>query len=70
MLAKGEHGAMAALRGTEIVSVPIADAVRALKTVDPAGPLVASARDLGISFAAADGSDDPYSRARARHGAP
>jgi hypothetical protein len=38
--------------------------------VDPKGALVGAARDLGVSFAAADGSDDAHARSRARHGAP
>jgi 6-phosphofructokinase 1 len=69
-LAEGETGVMVALRGTEIVTVPIAQAVARLKLVDPAGDLVRSARELGISFAAADGGDDAYAEGRARHGAP
>lgn len=43
-------GQMVALRGTEIVSIPIAEAVHQLKTVPPQGQLVQTARDLGISF--------------------
>ncbi len=36
MVAKGEFGKMAALRGTQIVSVPLAEATAHLKTVDSA----------------------------------
>ena len=36
MVAKGEFGKMAALRGTQIVSVPLAEATAHLKTVDDA----------------------------------
>jgi 6-phosphofructokinase 1 len=70
MLADHEYGRMTALRGTEVVSVDVADAVRALKRVDPGGSLVRTARDLGVSFAAADAADDVHTRARTRHGAP
>ena len=44
---EGRFGIMAALRGTEIVAVPIDDAVASLRTVPPAHPLVRAARDLG-----------------------
>jgi 6-phosphofructokinase 1 len=70
MLATGEIGRMAAVHGTEIVTVAIEEAIARLRTVDPAGALVTAARDLGVSFAAADGSDDAPARARERHGAP
>jgi hypothetical protein len=36
MVAKGEWGKMAALRGNAIVSVPLAEATSHLKTVDEA----------------------------------
>jgi 6-phosphofructokinase 1 len=36
MVARGEFGKMAALRGTQIVSVPLQEATAQLKTVDPA----------------------------------
>ena len=45
-----DFGKMVALRGDEIVPVLIHDAVSKPKFVDPDGPLVASARDVGISF--------------------
>ena len=69
-LAAGRSGVMVALSGTEIVTVPIVDAVAKLKTVDPAGSEVRAARSLGISFGAADGSDDAYLAERKAHGAP
>jgi 6-phosphofructokinase 1 len=69
-VAEGRFGRMVALRGGEITTVPIASAVATLKTVDPTGSVVGAARSLGISFAAADGSDDPHSASRRRHGAP
>ncbi|HEY6843488.1 MAG TPA: ATP-dependent 6-phosphofructokinase [Thermoanaerobaculia bacterium] len=49
-IAKGDFGKMVALRGNEIVSVPIKDAVSKMKYVDPQGELVATARSLGVSF--------------------
>ncbi|MCC7138986.1 MAG: 6-phosphofructokinase [Planctomycetes bacterium] len=69
-VADGESGVMVALRGTDVTTVPIEEAVATLKTVDPAGELVRAARHLGITFGAADGSDDAHTAARRRHGAP
>ena len=45
-----QFGKMVALRGDEIVPVAIRDAVSRMKYVDPDGPLVESARDVGVSF--------------------
>jgi 6-phosphofructokinase 1 len=45
-----QFGKMVALRGDEIVPVEIRDAVSRMKYVDPDGPLVESARDVGVSF--------------------
>ena len=50
LVATGRFGNMVALRGDDIVSVPIADAVSRPKYVDPDGELVATARSLGVSF--------------------
>jgi len=50
LAAKGDFGKMVALRGDEIVSVPIHDAVSNPKYVDPEGQLVRTARLLGVSF--------------------
>jgi 6-phosphofructokinase 1 len=41
---------MVAVRGEEIVSVAIADAVSRPKYVDPDGQVVKAAQSLGISF--------------------
>ncbi|HJU53269.1 MAG TPA: ATP-dependent 6-phosphofructokinase [Pyrinomonadaceae bacterium] len=49
-LANGEHGVMVALRASEVITVPLLEAVSALKTVPPGGQLVRTARDTGISF--------------------
>lgn len=50
LFAKGGFGRMVALRGTEIVDVPLEDAVGQIKSVPPDGELVRTARALGISF--------------------
>jgi 6-phosphofructokinase 1 len=50
LIAGGECGKMVALRGNDIVSVPIIDAVANPKYVDPNGEMVATARSLGVSF--------------------
>ena len=50
LIARGDFGKMVALRGGEIVSVPIKDAVSKMKYVDPNGDLVSTARSLGVSF--------------------
>jgi len=50
LIARGGMGRMVALRGNEIVDVPIEDAIAGLKSVPPDGELVQAARGLGISF--------------------
>jgi len=50
LVAQKKFGEMVAVRGDDIVSVPIRDAVSRPKYVDPDGNLVATARSLGISF--------------------
>lgn len=47
---RGESGVMVALQGTQIVSVPIAQAIGAIKTVTLDHPLVAAARAVGTKF--------------------
>lgn len=49
---RGEAGKMVALRGQEIVTVPIAEAVGHPKLVDPNGELVRTARAVGIELGA------------------
>jgi ATP-dependent phosphofructokinase / diphosphate-dependent phosphofructokinase len=53
-LASGERGKMLGLECSRIITVPLADAVRNIKTVPPDGQLVRTARDIGISFGAPD----------------
>jgi 6-phosphofructokinase 1 len=50
LIAQGKFGHMAALRGGEIVAVPIQEAVGKLKLVDPNGELVRMARAIGVCF--------------------
>ena len=49
LVAQERWGYMVALQGTQIVTVPLEDAVR-MKMVDPLGDMVQMARDLGIVF--------------------
>ena len=51
-LANGEHGVMVALQAGDVVSVPLEEAIKNIKTVPPDGQLVRTARDTGISFGA------------------
>ncbi len=50
LVAAGDFGKMAALRGDDVVAVPITSAISNPKHVDPAGQMVSTARSLGISF--------------------
>jgi 6-phosphofructokinase 1 len=53
-LAEGKHGVMVALQAGDVVTVPLSEAIANIKTVPPTGQLVRTARDTGISFAAAN----------------
>jgi ATP-dependent phosphofructokinase / diphosphate-dependent phosphofructokinase len=53
-LAAGERGVMVALQAADIRTVPISEAVAAIKVVPPDGQLVRTARDTGISFGSPD----------------
>lgn len=53
-LANGESGVMVALQAGDVVTVPLTDAIKNIKTVPPNGQLVRTARDTGISFGAPD----------------
>jgi 6-phosphofructokinase 1 len=57
-LMQREFGMMVALQAANIVTVPIAEAIREIKTVPPDSQLVRTARDTSISFAAPD--EDTY----------
>jgi len=50
--AAGELAVMVALRGQDVVTVPLADSIREPKLVDPDGELVRVARALGIELGA------------------
>ena len=50
LVANGVDGKMVALKGNEIVPVPLAAAVSGLKLVDPNCSLVKAAREVGTSF--------------------
>ena len=51
---EGETGKMVALQAGTIVTVPLSEACANIKTVPTDGQLVRTARDIGISFAAAE----------------
>ena len=53
-LANGESGVMVALQAGDVVTVPLSEAIKNIKTVPPNGQLVRTARDTGISFGAPD----------------
>ena len=48
LIAHGKFDQMVAWRNRQIVSVPIAEAIKTYRTVNPAGTLVTTARGLGI----------------------
>jgi ATP-dependent phosphofructokinase / diphosphate-dependent phosphofructokinase len=50
LVAAGDYGKMACLKGVDIRSVPIAKAISRLKTVSPDGNLVKTARSVGTTF--------------------
>ena len=57
MVAKKQFGKMVALQANGMMgAVPLAEAVNKIRTVDPAGELVMTARSLGISFGDNGGS--------------
>jgi 6-phosphofructokinase 1 len=53
-VATGKSGVMVALQAGDVVTVPLTEAIKGIKTVPPNGQLVRTARDTGISFGAAD----------------
>ena len=50
LIAQGNFGKMVCLRSGRIESVDIADAIGHMKTVDPRGQFVETARAIGICF--------------------
>jgi len=50
LIAQGKFGRMVCLQGARIQSVPIADAVGAMKAVDPKGEMVEVAKAIGVGF--------------------
>ena len=50
LLKEGEFGRMVSLRGTKVESVPIKEAVKNLRLVDPKGEEVRVALSTGVSF--------------------
>ena len=50
LIAKRKFGTMVSYQNSEIIDVPIADAVNRLRLVEPNNQLVATAREIGISF--------------------
>jgi 6-phosphofructokinase 1 len=50
LIARREFGKMVTLRGPDVEAVPIEEACRGLRLVDPKGGLVHTARSIGISF--------------------
>ena len=55
-VAGGKSGVMVALQAGDVVTVPLTEAIKNIKTVPPTGQLVRTARDTGISFGAPDES--------------
>ncbi len=51
LVAKGEFGKMAALKGRNIVAVSLKDAVSSIRRVNPKHPIIKSAISVGTSFA-------------------
>ncbi len=50
LIARGRLGRMTALRGDDIVDIPLEEALAQHRNVDPNGQLVRTARDIGVFF--------------------
>ena len=50
VLAEGRHDRLVAWRNRTVIDVPLEDAIRTYAAVDLEGPLVHTARSLGISL--------------------
>jgi 6-phosphofructokinase 1 len=57
---EGRFGEMACYRPPDITSVPIAEAIKCLSTVDPCGSAVQAARALGVGFGDETDTGDPF----------
>ena len=53
-LMQGDRNVMVALHASDIITVPLEEAIHGIKTVPPEGGLVRTARDVGVSFGAPD----------------
>ncbi len=53
-LMRGDRNVMVALHASDIITVPLEEAIHGIKTVPPDGGLVRTARDVGVSFGAPD----------------
>lgn len=47
---KGQYGTMVSLRGSEITMVPLEEAIKEIRKVDPESDIVRSAKAVGVSF--------------------
>jgi ATP-dependent phosphofructokinase / diphosphate-dependent phosphofructokinase len=56
-LVRGERGVMVALQSSNILTVPLHEAISGIKNVPPEGQLVRTARDVGITFGSPDEID-------------
>jgi 6-phosphofructokinase 1 len=64
LVAEGRFGEMVCYRPPDIASVPIAEAIGQLSTVDPRGSAVQAARALGVGFGD-DEDGNPFGESRA-----
>lgn len=62
LIVQKQFGQMVCYDPPNILAVPIADAVGALRTVDPGGSAMISARAMGICFGDTPGFVDPFDR--------
>jgi 6-phosphofructokinase 1 len=50
MIADGAFGRLVVYTGHDVNSVPLAQAVDRVRSVDPSGALIRAAREMGVSF--------------------
>ncbi|MDJ0521041.1 MAG: ATP-dependent 6-phosphofructokinase [Planctomycetota bacterium] len=63
-------GNMVAYKSGVMSHTALEEVTQGVRYVSPDGDLVRAARDMGVTFAAADGSDDWHTDTRRAHGAP